>query len=717
MSSPAPDKIIDPLMRNRQPVGIALAVLALLFLVAGGYSFSKAYNDAPAAEKSADDDKPKLNMPDEDRDSDTKLLRPYSNEYTLGGIIGILCAIACGVGGGWLLGRLPTADESEERRSHRLLLFGVGAALGIAFMILGAVLFYLWFDELVKWLGQAEKTQPLKPLIAVLAVLLGAGALFAGVQPLRAEERNDPLLRRIVYGTNFFLTTLLLAVGLIFVNVLATLKLPSKLDTTESGFYTLSDTTTDYLKRLDKDVVIYTTIQETREGTDVLRVLSAFQEANPKQVKLKQLSLTLDKGEIAALKTKFPAADIVDAEGRVRVGIVLALGPDEKRYQFIQQSELFGRDEKQQGASKRTFQAEPRIIREILFLTENKQKPVIYFTQGAGEIAIETPAGEKNPNFRAGEFLKQALIGDYCDVKPLLFDALAVDPQVPADATVVCVADPTTKMSDAAVRALQKYMGTPRADGTKGKLLVIAGAHPDPQSPRLLLKIGIEPLLAEFGVPLHDRAAYFEPQNPLPPNVAIAGVTRNLVEDRNTIALAFDKTQILAADVRPINLAGQEGRYKGKPLLGSLPDRITWLENGPVGNPMAAYDELMMANQAKRADILKAKDAKQNSSRVLAAVSSEPEGTTGRVVIFGYSGFEDNDSAVKGGYTVPHELVSASVNWLRDRPAVANEGSKPYGVYTPNPKFDWRRGVTLPVVLVILGISTVGLGLWVLRRR
>ena len=303
MTSPLPpsaDPILDPLARNRAAVGTLFAILALLFLAGSGYCFVQAFTDAPAAVEKADEAKPALK--DDASLLEAKLARPYSSEYTLGGIVGLLAALVAGAAGGWLIGRLPVPDSAEDRRTNRLLLFFVGAALGLVFMILGFVLFYLWFGDLSNWLGQAEKSEPLKPLLAVLAFLLGAGLLFAGVQPLRAEERHDSLLRRIVYGSNFFLTTLLLVVGLVFVNVLATLKLPSKLDTTETGFYSLSAATKDYVASLDQDVVIYTTIQETRDGgSDALRVLNAFQEANPKRVKLKQLSLTLDKNELLAL--------------------------------------------------------------------------------------------------------------------------------------------------------------------------------------------------------------------------------------------------------------------------------------------------------------------------------------------------------------------------------------------------------------------------------
>jgi ABC-type uncharacterized transport system len=725
MTSPLPpsaDPILDPLARNRVAIGTLFAVMALLFLALSGYCFVQAFTDAPVVVEKADETKPTLK--DDVSITDAKLSRPYSDEYTLGGIVGLLGALVAGAAGGWLIGWLPVPDSAQDRRTNRLLLFFVGAALGLVFMILGFVLFYLWFGELSNWLGQAEKSEPLKPLLAVLAFLLGAGLLFAGVQPLRAEERHDSLLRRIVYGSNFFLTTLLLVVGLVFVNVLATLKLPSKLDTTETGFYSLSTTTKDYVALLDQDVVIYTTIQDTRDGgSDALRVLNSFQEANPKRVKLKQLSLTLDKKELVALGKKFPTSDIFREDGRGQLGIVIALGPDEKRYQFIPQEELFGRTKPQTGGGPpmRTFQAEPRIIREILFLTENKLKPVIYFTQGAGELSIEgATAADRGPNFRTGEALKQALIADYCDVKPLTFDALAVDPQVPADATVVCIADPTAKLSDNAIRALQRYMTTPRANGTKGKLLVIAGAHSDPVQPRNLLKLGIEPLLADFGVAPQDRVAYFQPMDQVPPSVVFAGVPNNLIDEGNTIALAFAKSQVVAIDVRPLappTIPALQTKFQVKALLGSLADRASWLEEGPIANPSRAFDDLVTASNANRKDILEAKNTRKNLSRVLAAVSSDAEGNSGRVVIFGFSGFDDNEAAAKSGYTVPAELVGASVNWLRDRPAVANEGSKPYGVYTASAKWDWTRGVTLPVLLVILSITTVGLGLWVVRRR
>ena len=69
--------------------------------------------------------------------------------------------------------------------------------------------------------------------------------MFPPIQPARAEERNNPTLRRLVYGSNFGLTVLLLFVVLVIANVVVALRVPNKLDTTETGFYSLSDSTKD----------------------------------------------------------------------------------------------------------------------------------------------------------------------------------------------------------------------------------------------------------------------------------------------------------------------------------------------------------------------------------------------------------------------------------------------------------------------------------------
>lgn len=706
---------------RRNPLGIAFAVAAVAFLLIAGYCLTRAFGTAapvtPAGKSEKDEGRSPAKVIPLDKESGADAEAgpkvPYGTEFAFGGVVGILCALATGVGAARLLGAPSKPEDHGTARANALLLFTVGAVVGGALLLSGFALFYVWFAELGKWLAKEDAGEPLKPLLAVLLFVVGAAVLFAAVQPLRSQERHDVVLRRIVYGTNFLLTTLLLIVALIFVNVLASRKLPERFDATAQGFYTLSPTTRDHLAGMERDIVITTTIQEGAEGTDILRVLGALRDANPKRIKLKQLSLTLDKSEIAALKGKYPAAEIVDEKGRMKLGAVVALGPDEKRYQFISIAELSTEDPR---TGRRTLVTEPRMVREILFLGESQQKPVVYFTQDAGEIAIERPnPGQRIPNARSGEQIKQALVAENCEVRTLRIDPQAAEPKIPDDAAMVVVADPTAKLGPAVALALKGYMTKARGE-SKGKLLVLAGAHPDDTPQRRVLEIGIEDLLADFGIVLAPQILYSAPKERVAATTTVGEIFPPAIQSRNTIALNFSNRIFIANNCRPVMVDPREQGPRCLPLIATPPGRDTWLEPVVVRDPKSLYDNLILAQKLGRKDVLET-HAFGSNRYALAAVASDADTGTARVVVFGYGDFADEAQSDEEGRMMHAELFAASANWLRDRPAVSNEGNKQYGTYTPNPKFDWTRGVTLPVVLVILGISAAGMGLWVLRRR
>ena len=98
----------------------------------------------------------------------------------------------------------------------------------------------------------------------------------------RAEERHNQSLRRLVYGGNLALTTLLLFVALVILNVVFSAKVPAMLDTTESGFYTLSDATKATVARLPEPVTAYVILPDSgdREINDVRQLMFSAQEAS-----------------------------------------------------------------------------------------------------------------------------------------------------------------------------------------------------------------------------------------------------------------------------------------------------------------------------------------------------------------------------------------------------------------------------------------------------
>src|SRR5262249_54223280 len=139
----------------------------------------------------------------------------------------------------------------------------------------------------------------------------GAGLVFAAVQPARAEERNNATLRRLVYGSNFALTTLLLFAVLVVANVLIGLKLPNRLDTTSTGFYSLSEATTKMLGTLEQPVAAYAILGEGDPvNDDIKRLLQSCQDTNPSKFRVRVLSPALNRDEVKKLRSDFPQAEL-----------------------------------------------------------------------------------------------------------------------------------------------------------------------------------------------------------------------------------------------------------------------------------------------------------------------------------------------------------------------------------------------------------------------
>ena len=746
---------LDPIIVPRKPLGIAAVVLAALFLAAGGFLLYKAYGTSKAAPAETP---PTIDPMTGEPSAEFKPLVQYRTEYILSGIAGISCALAAGACAGWVFTR-PTSQpsplegeggaqhrlrgsESEEtphpaakrgdplpqgerveiksQAEDRLALLATGGVIGGMVMALGVALFYFWFSDLTAWLNKEDKAKVWKPLTAMLLFLAGSAAMFLAAQPARGDERNSTSVRRLVYGVNLFIGAVLVFAVLLVINIVIGLKLPARFDTTEAGMYTISDATRDYISQLKQDVTIYSLVQDDGSGgTDIIRLLAVIREANPQRIKLRQLSQDLDKAELSALATKHK--ELRDpTDGSIRSGLLFQVGDDDGKSAFVRRGEFFGTAPTARGAKPREqFQGESRIAREILFLTENKSKPVVYFTQGAGEIAIEPAPAEAA---RSGEQLKTALVADGCEVKPLKFDSLATDSKVPDDASIVIVADPMTKLAPSTANALRAFMMKKRPDGTMGKLVVISGANPAPGAGGGMLQIGVEEFLdATYGVQMPSQALYAEPTNTLPPEDVFVMMHPALTSERNTLALAMPRPFSVQNSRRIAVKPPAANGPKAQPLLITVEDRWSWYEAGPVPDSFRAHENLMRAGQAKDVNYLKVRDTAK-APRTVAAIVSDPPGentpAANRLVVYGFgSAFEDAAARAGDRRPIQAELLSATVNWLRDRPAIANETNKPYGVYEPNRKMSWDQVFTLPVAVTLIGLTTMGIGLWAWRRK
>src|SRR5262249_26004352 len=237
----------------------------------------------------------------------------------------------------WLLAGLPEPTTERQRTQARTIVLAVGGLLGTILVVGGLAYFYIWSESLVKLVDKGEWKEGVLVGVPLLMVVFGAGLVIAAVQPARAEERNNTLIRRLVYGANFGLTVLLLLVVLVVANVLFALKVPNKLDTTESGFYSLGEGTKQFLSKLPEPVGAYVLLPDTvdREISDVRQFLTTCQDISDGKFKVRFVSPVTNRSEMARLQAQYPRI------GRDAYGVLLTAGADEKRHTFVPINELF----------------------------------------------------------------------------------------------------------------------------------------------------------------------------------------------------------------------------------------------------------------------------------------------------------------------------------------------------------------------------------------
>jgi hypothetical protein len=631
------------------------------------------------------------------------LSKPDHIAYSLGGIIG---AIVCAVMAASIYASAAGLDRDSAHTWARKNLLAAGTAVGGLVMLFGITLVIVWFGSIGKWLDQGDAKEAHRVLIPIVVVLVGAMILFASSLSARAEERSNQALRRFIYGSNLALTTLLLVFALVAGNIFLALRVPNTLDTTETGFYTLAPDTIAYLKALDQPVTLYSTITDSsdRQSADVKNLLESLQDANPARVQVRPLSLVADKALIDKFKSKYPQYDIAGSPW-----VLLATGDDESRSAFISIQDFFTSEQSPQGRrGTLNFVGESKVMREVLFLAENKTKAIVYVLQGHGELSIMPPEPDRpvRPG-RTANALKQLLEKNYVDVKPWLPDLK--DPTVPDDATAVVILDPRTTLPLETVKAIQIYMTAPHKSGRKGKLILATSPFANVDG-KGVAETGLEGLLGDYGITLGNGYLLTRPLQSLGYTDVIAVPFPSALDAGNPVAATLNQPAIFsegrAIEPRP-RPEGGDPSVVVEPIAVSYPsDRVSWIDTDPPVDP--ARQLQAMANNPE----LLQKMRISNRSRIVAAACSLEK--TPRVVVFGSAScFAD---PVRGSEQARPDLLAASLDWLRDRPQLATI-NKPYTNYTIPKTATLNKLFWLPVGLVLTSIAVAGLGVWAVRRR
>lgn len=730
-AAPRPGVLVEFVRTERANAAYVILGLAAAFLAGAVYLATQANKtvgttpDTPLVDP-RNPDAPPRPAPEIDN--------PKKGDYWFGCIgAGVACLI-CASAGVTLLVRVPPPGVAEQRSWTRGFVLVAGGLLGLTGFLLTVVLLVKWNESVVAAIqaydtgGTATARAGARWLVQLLIGMVASlGVVFLAIQPARAEERNHQNLRRLVYGGNLVLTVLLLFDALLILNVVFAFKVPNTLDTTATGFYTLSDATKTTVANLTEPVTAYVILPDDngRETNDVRQMIHSTQDISNGKFIPRFVSPVTDKTEVQRLYEKFNKLDKMAAGG----GVLLTVGDDARRHEFISfMPDLIKMEPSPTGGQKYTFVGEASLVQKLRVLGDSDSKLIVYFTQGNGELSLGG-AAKGGKGEREATRLKAHLETYGMDVRPLDLKAGA-KAEVPADAAIVVVADPIKALPEPALKALKDYMTRPAEPAKKGKMMVLAEARPGGESGKMA-KTGLESLLAEFNVKLGDQYIYSSPD---PLNGAGPRQTTVVFGDGDTIhpiVAPFPRGRgfylTTPREVAPL-AAGGPGPYTATRLLGTTEMRATWLETEPLDNPMQAFQDLLKSPQLQAA-----KSASEDPRSVAVAVTEggappnpmnphAPGGgdKTERMVVFATADrFSNAVQAQRSGPPLTYELFSASLDWLRGREPIAPGIVKDYATYQlpMGETINTTRLYLLPIGLALLAVAGLGAGVWVIRRK
>jgi hypothetical protein len=562
----------------------------------------------------------------------------------------------------------------------------------------------------------------------VAAALLGGLVLmFIGLAQARVYERTSPNLRRVLYGYNAILTTLLLLLIVGLLNLLPYSGVQpfsyanEPMDWTRAGIHTLHPATTNVLAELKQPVKVYVLgSTNSRIAFEMEALLDKCRAVDP-QLSYERLSRDRNPFAVAELMQKY---QLPDPEG-----MLIVYGPEGNAvHDFIKSSDLFEQKFGEQPGRDFVFKGENALLNSLTFLSSNKSKAVVYFTQGNGELDF------KNRQANEIDVGIGALIDDLNRVNYQARE-LTVAPdtdKIPDDADIIVVARPREQMPAKFVTALRDYLkGANRKENKKGKLMVLfdvvqsGGKGP-------MVRTGLEALVAEYGVRVNDDRVInpSEEREPLLLPVYANPASKNPIarafssETEVPTRFVFYATRTVAP--APVNPA-QPAPSPAETLLIAYPRLLYLIDTNLNASPTALVEELQQLGQ-KDPQQVRSRLKSEASLAVVVAEGKTPAPFPGhefqanegqpRLVVFGDASWIAN--RLEQRFAPYHfNLFVSCLSWLAER-ADIGERVPPtqhdlYHIKAP-PGSSWRL-MLLPGVLMILGVLALGLGVWVVRRR
>jgi hypothetical protein len=613
-------------------------------------------------------------------------------------------------------GPLSRIDETDRLR---LLALALGGGLGFLTAAFGLLMpFYMPGYPEVFAGGVAEWRQHPRALAWTgLALFGGLGLMFLGLMLARTFERSRANLRRLMYGCNAALTSMLLLAILGLINVLPYSGvypfslLAKSYDWTTDSIYTLSDSTINQLKGLKEPVQVYALLNsKDRLVSDVETMLENCHLVTPKFT-YEFVSPERDPRRVMNLVEKY------NLEGVTGLLVVYG-GEGNAVWEFIRRDDLVSGNFQNERGGQINFTGETAIMNALDSLSSGKAKAHIYFTQGNDELDLDD---DRQPALSMTDMYKSLAQGNV-ELHKLTFGANAA--KVPDDADVVVIAGPRRPLSPTAIAALRDYMQGPRKK--KGKLLVLLDVVVVQGK---MMQTGLEPLLRELGVAVgNDRVCVVNgPDRNDPKTLLVATDKRS----NNDLARAFiqrngQPQQFVFRDARSVEPAAERGgQFVGETLFQVYPASEPWRETNLDADPLARAADFRRKPESKAGVV-----SEQPISMAVAV--TEPKSGGGadphdfmkrepRLIVFGDATWASDELLGTPFGQRHYNLFESSLNYLRGKERLG-EGQKPgaprreYFLKVPEGG-SVARILVLPGGLLLLAIVGLGCGVWVVRRR
>lgn len=648
-------------------------------------------------------------------------------------------------------------EETDAGRVTRLRLelMALGGIIGLGTAIFGFILPFTTYREQLGAGLESWRENPSALLWPGLAIIGGLALMFFSLLLVRGLERQSQNIRRLVYGFNVVLSTLLLLAVLVLPNVLAyaepfTRFFGRPFDWTASDINTLSPLMRNYLAGLKDPVKVYVLLPRNNPITmDTQTLLENCRSLNSKfSWELLSPQSPENLTRVEGLMSRYSISD--------PLGLLVVVGQETEKskpdYQFIKFRDLFQQDEDPMGRRRNAglsyaYSGENAIYNALASLTEGKS--VIYFTSGHGELTPDNAPPEMmpaKPRARTGGLsrLRERLTErKSVEVKTLEFDRSLR--AIPDDASVVVIARPTQPFDPGEVKILREYLQRqPKIDKVKdasgeerdiekvssGKLFVLLNPIIQKEGATAsLAPSGLEALLAEYNVQVGNDRILTVGRAPTPLDV-------NAIPDpqsANPVAKAFapspDTFMLFRFNnVRSVEPAESKGASRNADRLMIAPARFgIVLEKRFDVDPV----DTVSALRADEDRLEKALVDKPISIAVGVTEGAAPPGMprdkdhsgqfreTPRMIVFGSANWLTDDSMQGSQGPLRVDLFQSCLSWLREKSSIGKKiDPKKRKEYEPNLAVqDASRALFLPLGLLLLGVIGLGTGVWVVRRR